>query len=253
MIACFAIHTPMSNRQFWYWLCLLAAPLGTAAAQVPTAAVAHQSQLWLGYLTSQRLTDRFSLWNDFHFVPQGFYVLRTGLTLHHRERISLTGGYAYLGLPAGLTRDLKRPEHRPWGQVVATAPLLGDWHWLFRLRYDARFRRRIAQGELLPGYGFNHRIRLLTQFRRDFPQWTFTQDVVPFAAISNEVLLNAGREIVYNQLDQNRFTVAIGARRRGLQVQTGYMHRFVQLPAGDQQVVNHTLVVWMFHVMDFRP
>ncbi len=242
----------MHTLRLWIWLLLLAGALGTASAQAPTSTVTHQQQLWLGYMTSQRLTKRFSLWNDAHFVPQGFYVLRTGLTLHHRERLSLTGGYAYLGLPAGITRDLKRPEHRPWGQVVATAPLLGHWQWLFRLRYDARFRRRIAQGELQPGYGFNHRIRFLTQFRHDFRQWAFAQDVVPFAAISNEVLLNAGREIVYNHLDQNRFTVAIGARRRGLQVQTGYMHRFVQLPAGDRKVANHTLVVWVFHVMDFR-
>ncbi|MCU0383365.1 MAG: hypothetical protein MUF68_04790, partial [Cyclobacteriaceae bacterium] len=62
-----------------------------------------QQQFWLGYMTSTQITERIAIWNDFHFVPKGFWVARTGLT-RQWQNTSVTGGFAYLGLPLSASK-----------------------------------------------------------------------------------------------------------------------------------------------------
>ncbi|MBX3251684.1 MAG: DUF2490 domain-containing protein [Myxococcales bacterium] len=236
------------------WVTLATALLvsNAAHAQAPAREVRHQRQLWVGYMTQLRLTDRFGLWNDAHLVPGGFYVLRTGLTVHAHERVAVTAGYAFLGLPVGsLTPDLKRTEHRPWGQIVYSAHLGERWRIQQRFRYDARFRRNLDEGGLAPGYALTNRVRFMLNFRRDLTRLRFGP-MLPYFTFGNEVLLNFGRRVVYNHLDQNRVSAALGVTYRGLSVQLGYMHRFVQLEAGNRFVANHTLTLWVFHAIDAR-
>lgn len=215
--------------------------------------VLEQGQVWLGYMTQARVSDQFSLWNDLHLVPGGFYVLRTGLTYHLGEDVSATAGYAFLGLPvARVTPSLERTEHRPWGQLVYTSRFAGQWRFMHRVRYDARFRRNVVDGQLAPGFGFNHRIRFLFTFRRDLPSLTFGDRWVPYVSVGNEVLLNFGAGVVYDHLDQNRVNVGFGVGKRGLALQVGYMNRYVQLATGRDLVMNHTALLWVFHNFDLR-
>ena len=57
--------------------------------------VISQQQYWLGYMTSARLSEYYSWWNDVHFVEDGFIVARTGITRHLPNRIDVTAGYAH--------------------------------------------------------------------------------------------------------------------------------------------------------------
>lgn len=212
--------------------------------------VVSQSQVWLGYLTQARLSDDYSLWNDAHFVPGAFYVLRTGLGYHLAEGVTATAGFAYLGLPLGsVTRDLKRQEYRPWGQLVYSSPLAENWGFLHRVRYDARFRRNVIEEQLAPGFELTHRVRFLVTFRRDFSSLTLAE-LTPYVTVGNEVLLNWVPKGA--RLDQNRVTAGVGVSRGGLSVQVGYMNRHVQLASGTDFVTNHTLLVWVFHNFDLR-
>ncbi len=103
--------------------------------------VLSRETIWLGYMTSVRFSEKYSVWNDFHFVPETFGVARTGLT-HHLGRLNLTGGYAYLWLTPGIGNPkLSRPEHRPWGQAFISTPISSSWVLSQRVRYDARFRQ----------------------------------------------------------------------------------------------------------------
>lgn len=235
-------------------LCLLALPIRSAAQETPEKEVIQQQQLWLGYMSQTRVTDKFALWLDGHFVPEAFFVARTGLTWRATDRLLLTGGYAYLGLsvPGGLTADLKRTEHRPWAQGVYTSRIVDDFKLIQRVRYDARYRRQVDAGALAPGFGLTHRVRFMVGLRHNMEYLRFAKDFLPYLTLSNEALLNFGPEVVFNHLDQNRITAAAGLSRKGFSVQLGYMNRFVQLPAGDRFVMNHTLVVWVFHNIDAR-
>ncbi|MFN8692165.1 MAG: DUF2490 domain-containing protein, partial [Cyclobacteriaceae bacterium] len=180
-----------------------------------------------------------------HLVPHGFFVLRTGLTRNFQPA-SITAGYAYLLLPLSAeNQSLKRKEHRPWAQIQATFPLPNGFSVSNRIRYDARFRQTVSNGELSDGYSFVNRLRLLISVRKsinvpDQAAWK------PFVSLNEELLVNFGKEVTFNSFDQNRISLMVGASRANVQLQIGYMSRFVQ--TGYQLFVNnHTLVMWVTH------
>lgn len=234
---------------------ILSGLLGVVApvpAPAQESRVVTQRQTWIGYMSQIRVSDDFSLWNDAHFVPEAFYVLRTGLTYHLAPRLAATAGFAYLGLPVdSVTRDLKRREYRPWAQIVYNSRIAGSWGIQQRVRYDARLRRNVDADGLAPGYGLTNRVRFLLNVRRDLPELLFGDRFLPYVSAGNEVLLDWTERGI--RLDQNRITAGLGVTRGPLGLQLGYMNRNVQLPTGAGYVMNHTAVVWIFHNMDLRP
>jgi hypothetical protein len=217
-----------------------------------TKEISDNQQSWVGYMTSAKLSEKYYLWNDFHYVPDGFFVARTGLTRSFYEKLYYTAGFAYLNIPtqsAGET--LNRTEYRPWMQMVANHKITDDLIMINRVRYDMRFRQDFADGELFDDFTFNHRLRLLIGLRQHFSR-NKVLNGTPFVNLSNEVLVNFGENVTTNYLDQNRTWLTLGLRLENLSFQVGYMHRFVQLPQDQRFVRNHTLIVWITQRFDFR-
>ena len=212
--------------------------------------VESQSQLWLGYMTNTRLSSKVSWWNDFHYVPHGFAVARTGISRHFAQ-LKITIGYGHLWLPGPDNHGLNRDEHRPWGQAQFGIPLQKSWTLLQRLRYDARFKEKIVDYQIADGFNFNHRVRYRIGIKKELPSF-LENKVIPFLVLSNEILLNFGKEIVYNTFDQNRLSMAFGIKHGHLQWQIGYMNRYVQSSSGGVFQQNHTLYLWTSHTLDFR-
>lgn len=236
------------------WTCLLFIFVITINlhAQEQEKEITNNEQLWMGYMTSGKLSDKYAIWNDFHYVPNGFFVARTGLTRFFHQNLNLTAGYAYLSIPTqneGITLD--RNEHRPWMQMVANHKVSNKLQMINRIRYDMRFRQDFANGELLDSYTFNHRLRMLISMRFPLVGQKFIGKT-PFINLSNEVLVNFGKSVTNNYLDQNRTWLTFGVPFEGISFQVGYMHRFVQLPRDQQFVRNHTLILWVTHHFDFR-
>jgi hypothetical protein len=221
-----------------------------ASLRAQTRHVQSNNQFWLGYMTSAAITDKYSLWNDFHLVPEGFCVVRTGLTRHF-PNASITGGYAFLWLPPGSGKtSLTRLEHRPWGQVQFNTRLSEKYALTQRIRYDARFREKVIDGEIVDGFGFNHRVRFLVSVKRMLLT-DATRAAKPYISVSDEVLLNFGKEVSFNTFDQNRLSLALGLQTANTQYQLGFMNRFVQT-GPDRYTLNHTLVLWITQKFDLR-
>jgi hypothetical protein len=210
----------------------------------------HKDQLWVGYMTSITLSDRYSLWNDLHVVPGSFAIIRTGLSRSLFPNSTVTGGYAFLFLPTGSTNHLERQEHRPWAQLQFTLPAGHEWTLSQRIRYDARFKQNISEEEPADGFSFNHRVRLLISLRKDLAK-PRRRMFAPYAVLSNEVLLNFGKEITYNTFDQNRLALSFGVQREQIQYQLGLMNRFVQT-GPSTFTLNHTLILWVTQKFDLR-
>lgn len=223
---------------------MIALLLAWAAAEP----VAHTGQGWLGVMTQQRVSEGFSLWNDAHLVPGGFFVLRTGLTAHLPHRFAATAGYAFLGLNLG-DRGLIRPEHRPWAQLVH-AHAVERWRLTSRVRLDARYRRNVDGDALIAGYTPMFRVRLMFTARRDLPSLT-VRGLTPYVSLGDELLLNFGSEVERDRVDQNRVTAAAGVSRGGHAWQAGYMNRAVVRRTG-AVVMNHTALLWLFANFDLR-
>lgn len=229
------------------WLFLLAICLSAPLAEAQEKTV-QKNQVWIGYMTSTKISDKYSIWNDVHYVPESFAIVRTGLTRNVLNNGGITVGYAFLKLPVSPETKLERNEHRPWAQVQLTAPLAAKWSVTQRIRYDARFRQRINDGELADGYTFNHRLRLLLSIRKNIGNCS-ARGVQPYLAVSNETLLNFGKEITYNTFDQNRASLSFGIQKKQIQYQLGFMNRFVQTgPA--RYSSNQTVVIWVIQKFD---
>lgn len=208
----------------------------------------QNNQIWIGYMTSTKISEHYSLWNDAHYVPESFAIIRTGVTRSIFNNGGITAGYAFLKLPVSPHTRLVRTEHRPWAQIQLTTPLASGWSASQRIRYDARFRQHIEDGELSDGYNFNHRIRFLFSIRKNIGKST-SSGVQPYIAFSNETLLNFGKEITYNTFDQNRASLSFGIQKNQVQYQVGFMNRFVQT-GPTRYTSNQTIVLWVIQKFD---
>lgn len=209
----------------------------------------QDNQIWLGYMTSSRVSEKYSIWNDAHLVPESFAIVRTGLTRHLAGNANVTAGYAYLWLPASAGQSsMKRHEHRPWAQVQTSFPVASTWSISNRVRYDARFKENVQSGEIIDGYTFNHRVRFLMSLRKDLS--SKEKSTVPYLVLSDELLLNFGEEVV-STFDQNRLSLSFGVQKGNTQYQLGFMNRFVQ-NSPTSYTLNHTLVFWVIQKFDLR-
>ena len=77
----------------------------------------HGFEFWGAYISSVQLSEKYSLWNDFHLVTNSFFISRHGLTRHFGKALSLSGGYAWLRTSTSFSDHLIRQEHRPWLQL----------------------------------------------------------------------------------------------------------------------------------------
>ena len=212
------------------------------------------SQVWTAAFGNIRFSDANSLFVDLHYVGHSFAVTRAGIVYHLSNDIAATAGFArlWLTVPGSGHDRLERHEHRPWAQVFVRSPLPGNFSMTHRLRYDLRFRERVANGEVRQGYNFNHRLRLQETVQLNLP-WLKLGKVTPYVVLADEVLLNFGEEVVYNTFDQNRLSLMVGGQLRSIRLQTGYMNRFVQSAAAPGRYSNiHTLVIWLFYNLDIR-
>jgi hypothetical protein len=214
--------------------------------------LSHTQQYWIGYMTQGKINENWYVWNDSHWVPDSFFLLRTGVThrFKSKHQLTATAGFAKLWIyPSQPNLNTFRPENRPWGQLVFQHQSTMFKH-MHRLRIDARFRRNTLNDELLPGYDFNWRIRYLYQIRYDFNQ--LNKENYFFSTASNEILYNLGANIQNHlRLDQNRFQLAIGYQHKKLAFQLGYMNFMTLNGQKNDLTMKHTLTTWVFHQFDF--
>lgn len=213
--------------------------------------ITENQQLWLGYITESKLSSSFSWWNDAHWVPESFFIVRTGLTYHVGEKYKMTStlGYAYTQIYPPEGSSTFRPEHRPWGQTTLSHPV-SSFRFFHRLRYEARFRGVIIEDHLQNEFNFNYRFRYLLQARYYFKN---QKKGKYYLMASDEILFNAGHEIKNNfRMDQNRISLGAGYQIKNMTFQIAYMNQVVESNTDYTFKMNHNLQIFVFHNFDFR-
>ncbi len=209
--------------------------------------VENEGQVWIGYMTSLKLNNHFSIWNDFHYASENFFLARHGLTYSFSKQVSVTGGFAWGYLSTSYSDRLIRGELRPWAQVMFSSKLGDYWQTQQRIRYDARFKEKIESGEIIDGeYTFNHRLRYMFNIRRTIDGKPFNPKST-FLSLNNEILVNFGENIHANNLDQFRASVLVGKSFDNITVQLGYMYRYVPQGTADSYKNYHGLTLWVNH------
>ena len=214
-------------------------------AQLPITSPGNR--FWIGFITDTKIDDQWSVWNDAHWVPDGFGIVRTGLSYKFKDsNIKTTLGYSFLlQYPAEEGKSF-RPEHRPWGQTVFAHKNV-KWAFLHRLRYEARYKKIMFEEELQNEFNFNYRLRYLFQTKYFLPN-SRDKDNKWFLMMSDEILFNIGDEIKNNfRLDQNRMSLGGGLQIKKMTFQLAYMNQMIENSQIYEFKMTHNLQLLIFH------
>lgn len=153
------------------------------------------SEMWPHYYLQLPINNKWSVSADYSHRYSGFFesktqwIGRTGFDYKLTEKFSLSAGYAYSEY--FLANGVRR-EDRPWQQTQVNHSFqkLKISH---RLRLEERFQRDRNSDR------FNFRLRY--QFMVNYP--ILSQQRLS-CYISDEPMINFGKQIVGNMFDQNR-------------------------------------------------
>ena len=217
-----------------------------------------RTQLWLGFFNQSRYSKRLGSWIDVHyrrtddFIDKPLqFIIRGAGTYYIKDNFRFMAGYAYARHFPARTVTVTRHEHRPWQQLWWSQKHNGI-NTQQRLRLEERFISKVSNNQVVNGFTFHFRLTYnLTLF---IPLKGL--DIVaktPFIVISDEIMINMGKRIIYNYFDQNRFFAGFGYQfTNNLNMQLGYMNSFQQEFSGNNYLRNHTIRCFVYHTLDFR-
>jgi hypothetical protein len=216
-----------------------------------------REQTWLGYFNQTRFTNKSGLWVDLHFrgtdnffQAKSIAIARFAYIYYLSEHIRLMAGYAYAPRFSNAEPHVI-PEHRPWQQFLWVEKKNG-FNLTQSFRIEQRFRQRIADNELTSEFEFNWRLRY--NFVITVPlKGKEILPGTPFLYFNNDTHINAGKNIKYNYLDQNRSFLGLGYQfSEQLNVHLGYMFIFQQEPVPEHFVHIHAIRLYFIHNLDLR-
>ncbi|WP_449399080.1 DUF2490 domain-containing protein [Chryseobacterium wanjuense] len=173
--------------------------------------VIHQNQQWLEYTARLKMSDKYTVVGDAGFrwiddyTTGNFYYIRAGLE-YQISNISLHSGFAYLGYFFDDDR-IRQVEYRPY-QEMSIQNFIGKTNIYQRIRIEERFFESVSSLPISNFNRFNWRFRYMLLF--DIPLFTISKDTdYRFSlGIGDEVMVNAGKNIVHNHFAQNRFLIS---------------------------------------------
>ncbi len=220
----------------------------------------HLNQIWLAYFNQTRLSEKWGIWTDFQLRTREDFVnnislsiVRVGVTYYIADNIRLTAGYAWANyFPGDNHKNISQTEHRPWQQFQWDAKY-GRKRMVHWIRLEERFRHKILNDDALAdGYNFNYRIRYNWRYELPLDKKANAPGATTFI-INDEININAGKQIVYNYFDQNRFYAGLKIQLTAVSnLQFGYLNVFQQLAAGNQFKNVNALRLSYYQSIDLR-
>jgi hypothetical protein len=136
-------------------------------------------------------------------------------------------GYMNTNEYVGTPDDFDRPDYHEWRstfQFFHHQKVLGGklWH-TWRYRYELRWQYQPDQYD----YRYFTRFRFRYRVRYIFNSNDFYKNNIIYAAVSNEIGLNMGKNVTLNTFNQNRLYVGMGYRfLTSVRAELRYVNRF---------------------------
>lgn len=212
--------------------------------------VNHQSQTWFSVNTIGHFNNQWSIIADAHirrnrFLAQsGFEFVRTGIQYHVGKNLYLAIGYAHMWQhPSAAGWKTISQENRIYQQAI----LLSKFHTINimqRFRNEQRWQQKISGDKFTGDYRFTDRFRYLLGLT--IP--VFKNNNFPALSISDEILIQAGKEVIYNTFDQNRFFAGIRQKvTKNLSFDAGYLIIYQQKYSRNQYDFNNIFRLFFYY------
>lgn len=169
--------------------------------------VTHGDQQWFQYYNQSVLSKNFTLLTDGGFRwknrlnEKSQYLVRTGLGYNLDATIRIAAGIAFLGFYD--KNAIYKTEIRPY-QEISIKNKIKTLKITHRFRSEQRF---FSYPDNI-NTAFNHRLRY--RIMLDLPLFSLSSsdtDKKVSITLGDEILLNAGKEVIFNIFSQNRFLV----------------------------------------------
>lgn len=217
--------------------------------------VQSQNHVWTSINSQIRVSNKWSTVADAHIrrtdflKNNSFYFLRLGAVYHINPRLNIGAGAGHLWLAnrSGAT-ELFTNENRLY-QHAQLSHTFGSIRLQQRLRIEERWQQRVVNFRPANEYRYSTRYRY--QLYLTIP--VSKNEYVPSIAVADELLLQTGKDIVFNTFDQNRLFTGIRQQiTPSLSFDAGYMLVYQQRLSGYQYNRNHTIRLFFFWQPDLR-
>jgi hypothetical protein len=187
---------------------------------------------------------------DFHnrtgfaFQDPRFYFLRFGTNYWIQEKMTAAVGYGHTWFsPSRSNWNTWANEHRIYEQFVFGSGN-SKTQITQRLRNEQRWIQKIENDQRTGDTKFVNRVRYLLSANFHI----FKKPELPTLVVADEILLNFGKDIVYNTMDQNRLFIGIKQNlNHHLSFDFGYMNVYQQRSSGYQYDMNHTIRLFFYY------
>ena len=216
--------------------------------------IQYTNQQWIQYYQqlelnkhSTLMTDGGFRWSDGERLQ---YIARMGWGYNLGDRLRVAGGIASTGSYDSL--GLRKFEIRPYQELLVSG--ISRIPIQHRVRVEERYIRDVVNGDLLKGHNFNFRFRY--QVSASLPLIGLSKtnaDQKLLLTVSNEIFINAGKEIIYNVLDKNRIVIGPALQfNKNLNVGLVYNFQFTPLNAPANYSHDHVLWLTAYHNMKIQ-
>lgn len=215
----------------------------------------HQSILWTRYYNLLTLNDNWSIHTEFDNrvflkpIAENLFVFRIQGRYKWNSNIETGAGFTYFSVYTQNPKqdfDFEIPEYR--GQQDVTYKFnLKKITLNQRLQVEERFIHHASKTGLIDGTTFSWRFRYRLQ--AEYPFWEKEKQYLK-AIVYDEIMLNAGKSIIYNTFDQNRIYAAVQyGINKNISVELGYLKSFQQRPSGVDYFNRDIIRLSIFHKM----
>lgn len=212
--------------------------------------VDHQSLLWTRYTNQLTLNSKWLIQSEFdnrvfiHPFENNLYLIRIQGRYKINKDVDLGAGLAYFSVATQdpeNTNDFRTPEYRGEQNIIWKHEF-GNFTMNQRFQVEERFFHNANKEGLLPGTNFNWRFRYRLQ--GEYSCWKKGNQYLK-AIVYDEIMLNAGENIVYNTFDQNRIYAALQyGLTKNIAFELGYLNSFQKRPTGvdyyDRDIIRFT-------------
>jgi len=215
----------------------------------------HQNLYWLRYYNQLSINQKFIWHNEieerrfFQNNKANNLIIHSRLHYKIKPNLDVAAGLTYSeqgSQSPNTTTNFKVPEIRPVQELNYTLPISRKFALQQRLRLDQRFIRSNDGSELQHGYRFNLRFRLSFQLLYKLNSDTSKKQTT--VKIANELMINAGKNITYNQFDQNRIYIAIQQDfNKNIALELGYLKIYQQKAVGNQFLNRDIFRLSLYH------
>jgi hypothetical protein len=213
----------------------------------------HQNLLWTRYYNQVEINPKWSIHSEFDnrvfldSIVQNLFVIRVQGRHKISEQVELGAGIVYFSVATQVPEvnlGFNIPEYRlqqdltwkkNWSKIVLNQ----------RFQIEERFFQNADGQGLTTGTTFFWRFRYRLQ-----GEYTFWRNEKRYlkAIVYDEIMINAGKNAVYNSFDQNRVYVGLQyGISSAVAVELGYMNSFQQRKTGIDYFDRNIIRLSIYH------